>query len=434
MALGLIMTMGAKAQTETVPNRMIIDSKVGQKAYAIEHVNNITFAKKEGEVKAALKFIEYKNGKNDTVTVAVTRTDPNSQFSIDVLPTSTAKRYNTDDIVAQYFEMKNSTKYSQDFTHGDLTGFDKAFSANTSYTVLTMAYDEYGVPCKSDRVEFTTPKAKTVGNPTVTYNIDELTASSIKLTVTPNDDCKAYYWCQFEKGGAEAQFEQWGPMMGYANVEEMVKGFSQVAHTGVESNTWDGLAPGTDYEVKILPTDVNGTFGDMITVNFTTNKQGGEGIAQVDITIGDYKVINGRNVQDITFTPNDQTSMFRDVICDADSYESNGGDTWATSYLQTEYPFEMPNWNHYSTDVYSFEAEPSKTYYALAIAKNSNGEWGPLVKKEFTTPASPAKVAPLKVSTKANKSAFMPRIINNSKTNIGGIVPMKKSLKLSESK
>lgn len=222
--------------------------------------------------------------------------------------------------------------------------------------------------------------------------------------------------------------------MGYANVEEMVKGFSQVAHTGVESNTWDGLAPGTDYEVKILPTDVNGTFGDMITVNFTTNKQGGEGIAHVDVTIGDYKVISGRNVQNITFTPNDQTSMFRDAICDADSYESNGGDTWATSYLQTEYPFEMPNWNHYSTDVYSFEAEPSKTYYALAIAKNSNGEWGPLVKKEFTTPASPAKVAPLKVSTKANKSAFMPRIINNSKTNIGGIVPMKKSLKLSESK
>ena len=289
------------------------------------------------------------------------------------------------------------------------------------------------MPCQSDRVEFTTPKAKTVGNPTVTYNIDELTTSSIKLTVTPNDDCKAYYWCQFAKDGAETQFQQWGPMMGYANVEEMVKGFSQNAHTGVESNTWDGLAPGTEYEVLILPTDVNGTFGDMIKVSFTTNKQGGEGVAQVDVTVGDYKVIQGSNVQYVTFTPNDQTSMFRDAICDASNYESNGGDTWAISYLQTEYPFEMPGWNQYSTDVYSFEAEPSKTYYALAMAKNSNGEWGPLVKKEFTTPASASKVAPLKVSAKANHSGFMPRI-NNSKTNVGGVVPAMKSLKLSESK
>lgn len=432
MALGLMMAANVSAQTETNPNRIIIDSKLGQKAYAVDYINNITFAKKEGEVKAALQFIEYKKTEEqgDIVTVAVTRSDPNSQFSIAVLPTNTAKRYDTDDIVARYFEMQGSTKYSQDFTHGDLSGFETPFSANTSYTVLTMAYDEYGVPCESDRVEFTTPKVATVGNPTVTYNIDELTTSSVTLTVTPNEDCKEFYWCQFDKGGAESQFEQWGPMMGYANVEEMVKGFSQQPHSGTETNTWDGLAPGKDYEVLVLPVDVNGNFGEMVPIYFTTTKQGGEGTAEVSIEIGGYNNVFGTNLQTVTFTPNSETAMFRDVICNKDSYEPNGGDEWAVSYLQTEYPFEVPNWNQYSTDEYKFEADPSTSYYALALAKNANNEWGPLTKVEFTTPASPANVAP----AKASSSVIMQRISSNSNAKRGGVVPAMKSLKLSESK
>lgn len=423
-ALGLFMAVSASAQTETTPNRMIVSSQVGDKAYAIDRVNNISFATKEGTVRADVKFLGYSKDEegNDQVTVAVTRSDPDSQFSIAILPTNTAKHY--DDVtMARYFEMKNSTKYSQDFTSGVMTGFDP-LSANTSYTVVTLAYDEYGVACESSRAEFTTPKEKTVGTPSVTYTIDKLTSSSIDLTVTPNDDCKTFYWCQFEKGGAEKQFEQWGPKFGYANVEDMIKGFSQIGYSAKTSNTWSDLAPGTDYEIDILPTDVNGTYGDLVRVYFTTDKVGGDGLALCNITVGEFGQQSGQCYQYVTYTPNDQTAMFRDAIfVKNDKYS----DDTAVNYLKTEYPFEVSGWNHYSEDVAIWNVEPSTDYVAVALAKNANGEWGTLVTKDFSTPASPANVAPAKVkATKETNGTVMQRINTVSRMNRTGVVPMHK--------
>ena len=34
------------------------------------------------------------------------------------------------------------------------------------------------------------------------------------------------------------------------------------------------------------------------------------------------------------------------------------------------------------------ELKPGTTYYALAMAKNADGKWGPLTKVEFTTKSS----------------------------------------------
>ena len=45
-------------------------------------------------------------------------------------------------------------------------------------------------------------------------------------------------------------------------------------------------------------------------------------------------------------------------------------------------------------DEAKWTAEPNKAYIAYAIAQNINGEWGPLAKKEFTTPDAPAGKAP----------------------------------------
>lgn len=431
IALGM-MTLGANAQTATTPNRMIINSPLGTKAYAIDKVGDVTFAKREGDVRADVKVLDYEKDatKGDVIHVAVTRTDPNVTYKIDVLPTNTASQYD-DDVMARYFEMYGgSTSFSEDFTNAELTGFTTQMSPNASYTVVTLAYDEYGVPCQTSRDEFKTPKTPTVGTPSVSYTVDEETQSSFTLTVTPNDDCAGFYWCQFTKGGAQEQFEQWGPMMGFASVEDMVKAFSQYKHEGVTTETWDNLAPGSDYEVIVVPVDVEGNYGDMVSIYASTKQIGGDGVAQVDITVGDFKQYDEKTyVQTVTFTPNDQTAMFRDVIATKDGFEQNGGDDWAIEYLKTEYPFEMPGWNHYSSDDFTFEATHSTTYYGIAIAKNSNGEWGPLVKKEFTTPAAPADVAPAKVKANKTANAIMQRL-ENKNAKRGGVVPMHKAVKL----
>lgn len=438
MALGLFMAMGANAQTDnaaTTPNRMIVNTTAyTKKAFAIDGVSDITFATKEGQVKANVEFIEYKkdDNNNDIVTVAVTRSDPNSSFSVVVLPTNTAKRY-TAATLAQYFEQKGSAKYYQDFTHGDLSGFDTPLRGNTDYTVLTLAYDEYEVPCEMSTCNFTTPPVKTVGTPSVTYTVDEVTPFSVTLTVTPNEDCQEFFWCQFAKDGAQQQFEQWGPMMGFANIEDMVKQFSGYGYAEATTNTWKDLAPATDYEVMVLPTDIDGNYGEMVPIYFTTKELGGDGLALVDIQIGEFGSTDGAYWQKVINTPNEQTKMFRDAIVVKDKYDvpntgdedgGMGGDEGVIAYLQTEYPFEIPGWNQYATDEAQWNVDPATSYVAVALAKNAKDEWGTLVKKEFTTPASPANIAPAKVKAAKATSAVMNRI-NVKKANRTAVAPVR---------
>ena len=421
--LGLAMAMGVNAQTEN-PNRLIMMLQAGNKAYAIDKIDSIYFAKKEGQVRADVKFLKYEKDaeKGDVLHVAVTRTDPNSTYCIDILPANTAKRY-SDDVLAQYFDKQKTTQFNQDFTDAELTGFKQELEPNTKYTVFTVAYDEYGVACEASRADFETPKTPLVGNPAISYTIDETTTSSFTLTVTANEDCFGYYWCMFEKGQAQAQFEQWGPMFGFPNIESMIAQFSGKKYEEVSTNTWKDLAPGTDYEVCVVPVDEAGTYADMVTIPVTTKQQGGEGVAQVAITSGGAEVYEGKLLYTIIFTPNDQTAVYHDLVVSKEAFDKDGEEFWK-NYLLNGNP-EDPNYNQYGVDKFPFEAEAGKQYYGVAIAKNAKGEYGPLVKELFTVEA-PAGVAPAKV--KANKGGVATRIKTNEKRT--AVVPAMKTIKL----
>jgi hypothetical protein len=425
--LGLAMAMGVNAQTEN-PNRLIMMSQAGNKAYALDKIDSIYFAKKEGEVRADVKFLKYvkDDKKGDVLHVAVTRTDPNSSYCIDILPANTAKRY-SDDVLAQYFDQQKITKFNQDFTDAELTGFKQELEPNTKYTVFTVAYDEYGVACEASRADFTTPKAPLIGNPAISYTIDETTSSSFTLTVTANKDCLGYYWCMFEKGQAQAQFEQWGPMFGFPNIESMIAQFSGREYDGVSTNTWKDLAPATDYEVCVVPVDEAGTFADMVTIPVTTKQQGGEGVAQVAITsegVTEYEGEEGKQlVCTLVFTPNDQTAVYHDLVVEKGAFDKEGEEYWK-NYLLNGDP-QDPNYNQYGVDRFPFAAEAGKQYYGVAIAKNAKGEYGPLVKELFNVEA-PAGVAPAKV--KANKGGVATRIKSNEKRT--AVVPVMKTIKL----
>lgn len=421
--LGLAMAMGVNAQTEN-PNRLIMMSQAGNKAYALDKIDSIYFAKKEGQVRADVKFLKYEKDdeKGDVLHVAVTRTDPNSSYCIDILPANTAKRY-SDDVLAQYFDQQKTTKFNQDFTNAELTGFKQELEPNTKYTVFTVAYDEYGVACEASRADFETPKTPLIGNPAISYTIDETTTSSITLTVTANEDCFGYYWCLFDKGQAQAQFEQWGPMFGFQNIESMIAQFSGKKYEKVTTYTWKDLKPGTEYDICVVPVDEAGTYADMVTIPVTTKQQGGEGVAQVAITSGGAEVYEGKLLYTIIFTPNDQTAVYHDLVVSKEAFDKDGEEFWK-NYLLNGNP-EDPNYNQYGVDKFPFEAEAGKQYYGVAIAKNAKGEYGPLVKELFTVEA-PAGVAPAKV--KANKGGVATRIKTNEKRT--AVVPVMKSIKL----
>lgn len=402
LALALA-TLTASAQTD-VPNRMLIKQGNEQsqtiKAFAIDKVQEVNFARVDGEIKAAIAFDSYvkKDDGQDMLKLAITRSESCESYCIDVLPANLAKLYD-DDTMAKYFEQKNAKKMYEDFTSGELTGIE--LKGNTNYTVITLGYDQYGVPGETSRADFTTPKEQTVGTPSVTCNFDEITGTSFTVTVTPNADCGEYFLVQLGRGELEKQFEEWGARMGYANIGDMIKGFAWYGHKDVYTQTFGDLLPCTDYDLIILPTDVNGTYGDIITVPVTTAKQGGDGVAEMTIT---YQEVGGDAENGyylpVTYTPNDQTSIHHDLLIEKNFFNQNYTDESLAALMKSDTnPFNPYDtyWNAIGVKNEKWNCTPGETYYAVSIAKNANGEYGPFAKVEIVT-------APKNASAKVAKA------------------------------
>lgn len=402
LALALA-TLTASAQTD-VPNRMLIKQGNEQrptiKAFAIDKVQEVNFARVDGEIKAAIAFDSYvkKDDGQDMLKLAITRSESCESYCIDVLPANLAKLYD-DDTMAAYFEQKNAKKMYEDFTSGELTGIE--LKGNTNYTVITLGYDQYGVPGETSRADFTTPKEQTVGTPSVTCKFDEITGTSFTVTVTPNADCGEYFLVQLGRGELEKQFEEWGARMGYANIGDMIKGFAWYGHKDVYTQTFGDLLPCTDYDLIILPTDVNGTYGDIITVPVTTAKQGGDGVAEMTIT---YQEVGGDAENGyylpVTYTPNDQTSIHHDLLIEKNFFNQNYTDESLAALMKSDTnPFNPYDtyWNAIGVKNEKWNCTPGETYYAVSIAKNANGEYGPFAKVEIVT-------APKNASAKVAKA------------------------------
>ena len=395
---------GVALHAQDTPNRLLVRDKLGNlKGFLTERVDSIFFAGVEERVAADIEFKGYDAADGGTVTVAVTRTPQCQAFRIDCLPTNSMAYLATDEAIANYFDNKGGTLYNQDFTEGKMSGFDFEFKENSSYSLITVGYDQYGIACSASRADFTTPRSDLVGNPSVAWEVKSVGGDNLTMSFTPNADTGGYAICLFEKGQAEAQFNMWGPMFGFANMGDMVRQFSQVDHTAYYENTWTGLAPGTDYEVYIQAWDVNGTYADMIVAPVTTEAQGGQGLAEVSIRIGDFggDATNGY-YQYVTYTPNENVSLYRAMIIEKSYFDTpDWGEEGILDYLKADNPND-PYWNMYSAENVQWNADPDKEYIAFAIGKNINGEWGTLARLDFSTPsrasaAAKAKAVPGKI-------------------------------------
>lgn len=383
------------AQAQDNPNRLIIQPKAGStKGYLVERIDSIYFTKVEGRVAADIDFKGYFPGEDgaDTLKLAITRTPECVAYRIVCIPQVLANAFTSDAQMESYMETRGGQLYYDDFTNAEMTGFDFTFEPNTSYSLITYGYDKYGIGCSSSRVDFTTPGVATVGTPSVDYEVRNVDYTSFSVYITPNADCAGYYVCVFDKGQGQAQFEQWGPMFGFANIGDMIKQFSGKERSAAEEITWTGMTPGTEYEVYVQPVDVNDVYGEMVYVPVTTLAMGGEGVAECTITIGDYVTTSTGSYQEITVTPNDQTSFFRDMIIQKDVFTSSadwgyGNEDAIIEYLNQDMP-DNPYWNLYGVDAGKWELAASTDYIVFARAQNIKGEWGPLARQDFSTPAT----------------------------------------------
>lgn len=230
--------------------------------------------------------------------------------------------------------------------------------------------------------------AQLVGNPSVDYTVDEVGTDYITITFTPNADASGYAICLFEAGTAEQQFAMFGAWMGFQTMGDMIRGWG-ITKTESYQHTWVNQNPGSDYEIYVQCWDANGVDADMIIIPVTTQSMGGEGLAEMTIEIGEFGGDEEMGYyQWVTYTPNENVSLHRDIIIELEAYESEEwGEDNLIAYLKQDNPYD-PYWDQYGVDVAQWSAKPNTWYMAFSIAKNALGEWGPLAGVEFKTPGT----------------------------------------------
>lgn len=414
----IFMFMSLAISAQKHPDRMFVVEKSGAlRGFLVERIDSVYFKKVNGRynVDITLHDFDSSDPEDPKIIVSFKRSKWCYYYRFTVMPKSEAKLYPTDADVAAYFDWKGGEMESKDYDHAEMSGFDFTFVPDAEYTILAMAYDGYGIACEASRVDFKYG-FKLEGNPSVTYNIDEVGQQTATVSMTANDDCSEYYICIFPKGQAEQEFFKWSGMLGFTCMGDMIKQWSGKEHTGTYTHTWHDLVPATDYELYIQPCDINGHYGEMVIAPLSTEVMGGSGIAEVTIEIGEFgcqtDASGNKNYwQEVIFTPNDQCAAHRDMIITKEALDDG---TWTEDrfikYMKNEknpQNADDPYWDIYGVDNAKFNVNPDTEYVAYTISKNAEGEWGPVAKKEFKTPASvqqPARMVRAQILQRINAS------------------------------
>ena len=398
--LSSILCLSMFAQETTDVNRLLIYEKSGNmKGYVLDRVDYMEFETIEGEVAANVTVNEVTLEK---VNLSVFRTESCEAYKLSCYPTSRIASY-SDDVLASMVDSESSDLYFEDFESADMTGIE--FDPITDYTIVTVGIDGFGILCDVRKVEFTTPSKPLVGDPQVAVEEVDIQQFEFTLKFTPNADVSKFSVLSGEKGSLMSQFEMFAPMFGYANVGQMIEGWG-VQFTEESEFTWKSMQPGKEYEVFIQAWDAEGTMAQHQEYYLTTKSLGGEGTAEVAITLGDYVLADwgGEMLpsQFVTYTPNDQASAYRFNVYLAEEYDPVAEDIKAD--LCTEPPMPMTGWFFYEPITTDYQINPNTECVIIAAAKNINGEWGPINEFRFTTPAEAvaADMAPSRVIAKRN--------------------------------
>lgn len=241
------------------------------------------------------------------------------------------------------------------------------------------------------------------GDPRVEVTITEQTATALTLQFKANADCGSYYVVQYYAGTHEAYYNNWAPSlnaMGY-NVQDegdliMAWGKEQ---QGTSVQTWKGLAPLTDFEFVIQCLDNDGAKADLQIFAASTASQGGDGTSTIDIKVGEFSGVKVQGehgletvyVQRVTYTPNDQTLRYYDLIITQDGYIEMGGADGVRDMMINDYhghpdvEYRDQQLAQYAVDVADWNAEKATKYHACAVGMNAAGVWGPMTDIEFAT-------------------------------------------------
>ena len=363
--------------------RMLIYSKSGEiLPYRVEHIDSIKFLSDEVDLTLNPTVTPHADGTTGKMKLKVGDVGGDVRSIKVILPESfmiaqmndmQCLRLFTPEMAArmgvQIFNVEGGKEY-------DLSGMQQGYD----YTALFLPYDELGCPGNVKRVEFKVPKGKLAGDPQIKVDFTDITPTGYTATLKPNADVAGYFFLN-DLTDATAR-DQMIQMMHIPDLKHYIVLYgtdfeTHKAHEGEKTSNMTEFIAGTSYSVFVVLIDKDGQYSDVQEFKVTTAKKGTSQTAKVNVKIKEVS----ESAVIIVNTPDENTSSYREVVVEKAKYN----ETEILEYLK-ESPESMALPYHTEAYISAWnDLKPSTAYYALAIAKNGNNEWGPLTKVEFTT-------------------------------------------------
>ena len=363
--------------------RMLIYSKSGEiLPYRVEHIDSIKFLTDEVNLTLNPTITPHADGTTGKMKLKVGDVGGDVRSIKVILPESfmiaqmndiQCLRLFTPEMAArmgvQIFNVEGGKEY-------DLSGLQRGYT----YTALFLPYDEIGCAGNVKRVEFTVPNGKLAGDPQIKVDFTDITTTGYTATLTPNKDVKGYFFLNMETN--DPTLDQMMQMMRIPDLKHYIVQLgadfeTRKPHEGVQKSVMNDFKPGTSYTVYVVLIDADEQYSDVQKFTVTTEKKGTSETAQVSIKVKDITKTEATVVN----TPDANTSTYRETIIPKSKYNE---DEMIKYLTETPESRELPYHSGEFTQTWP-KLTPGTEYYALAIAQNADGKWGPLTKVEFTT-------------------------------------------------
>ncbi len=180
-----------------------------------------------------------------------------------------------------------------------LAGKITKLAPGTIYNVYTLAANLDGQYSNLEMYPVSTTVIGGTGTPVMTVTVNNITAASADLTITPNSEVAYYYYLI----ATDAQLQA-GGMTTDADVQAYLENENAKEYFEL-SGPLNGLTMGTTYKVYAIGYNLDGTASSIAPTTFTTESLGGSGLAEVAVSV---EVVDGAAT--ISTTMNDQTAYY----------------------------------------------------------------------------------------------------------------------------
>ncbi len=376
----------SKVAEET--NFVIHHKDASEEKIAMNEIDSLLFDNVHGKVAVNINILECTM---NSVTLNVTRTASCVAYKMMCVPYNFIESLSNGNL-AEAIDDNVDLVYEQDFDSVQVA--DLQFEYNTEYAILAVGIDKYGLLCDVSKVRFVTPSENLAGNPNVDIEVVDNNYYDFSVRYSANSDVTKYYALLSEVGAIENQYKMFAAMDGWTCIGDMIVDWGLELQSTV-TYQYTNKSPNMQYEIYVQALDANGEMAPYKVFNFMSKSKGGEGVAEVEITLGAYEFSidwfgEALPSQFITFTPNDQTSAYNMSVCLEENYVKD-------KYAYQEDLYKEPSmptigWFQHEELTTDYQIDPDTKCVAIAAAKNINGEWGPVTELFFTTPDEEAPV------------------------------------------